>query len=92
MGRPAKHFRPRETHPYARDFLELAELRPDERVLDMGCGAGTLAIPLARAEHPVLACDFSPRMLEVLREGIAYEEAARHRRPGHDRDAAARLG
>lgn len=71
----AKHFRPRETHPYARDFLELAELRPDERVLDMGCGAGTLAIPLARAEHPVLACDFSPRMLEVLREGIAYEEA-----------------
>lgn len=70
----AKHFRPRETHPYARDFLALADLQQGERVLDMGCGAGTLAIPLARAGHPVLAADFSPHMLEVLGEGIAYEE------------------
>ena len=68
----AKHFRPRETHPYAQAFLDLAALEAGERVLDMGCGAGTLAIPLARAGHPVLACDFSPRMLEVLDEGVAH--------------------
>ena len=68
----AKHFQPRETHPYARDFLALANVRDGERVLDMGCGAGSLAIPLAQAGHPVLAADFSPRMLDALREGIAH--------------------
>lgn len=68
----AKHFQPRETHPYARDFLTLADLRDGERVLDMGCGAGSLAIPLAQNGHPVLAADFSPRMLDALDEGIKY--------------------
>ena len=68
----AKHFRPRETHPYAQAFLDHAGLEAGECVLDMGCGAGTLAIPLARAGHPVLACDFSPRMLDVLGEGVAH--------------------
>lgn len=68
----AKHFRPRETHPYARDFLALTALEPGERVMDMGCGAGSLAIPMARAGHPVLAADFSPAMLDALAEGVAY--------------------
>ena len=68
----AKHFKPRETHPYARDFMALAAVRPGERILDMGCGGGSLAIPFAHAGSPVLACDFSTRMLGVLREGIAH--------------------
>ena len=68
----ARHFRPRETHPYAQDFLALADIRPQESVLDMGCGAGSLAIPLARAGHNVVAADFSSRMLETLQEGIRY--------------------
>ena len=62
----AKHFRPQETSPYARDFLALAAVRPGERVLDMGCGSGTLAIPLALAGHDVIAADFSQRMLDEL--------------------------
>lgn len=70
----AKHFKPRETHPYARDFLQLAGIRDGESVLDMGCGGGSLAIPLARRGCPVLACDFSAPMLEVVREGARYFE------------------
>ena len=68
----AGHFRPQETQAYARDFLRLADIRPGESVLDMGCGAGALAIPLARGGHPVIAADFSPRMLQVLSEGAGH--------------------
>lgn len=70
----AKHFKPRETHPYARDFLQLAGIHDGESVLDMGCGGGSLAIPLARRGCPVLACDFSAPMLDVVREGARYFE------------------
>ncbi|MCF8033490.1 MAG: methyltransferase domain-containing protein [Desulfarculaceae bacterium] len=35
-------------------------------VLDVGCGPGTLALPLARAGSRVVALDWSPAMLETL--------------------------
>lgn len=70
----AKHFKPRETHPYARDFLALANIEDGESVLDMGCGGGSLAIPLARRGCSVLACDFSQPMLDVVQEGASYFE------------------
>lgn len=68
----ARHFRPLETAPYARDFMKLLALQPGESVLDMGCGAGSIAIPLAQAGHPVIAADFSPAMLGTLDAGIEY--------------------
>lgn len=68
----ARHFRPLETAPYARDFIKLLALEPDESVLDMGCGAGSIAIPLAQDGHPVIAADFSPAMLGTLDAGIEY--------------------
>ena len=36
------------TSPYAAAFLERAAIKGGETVLDMGCGSGTLALPLAR--------------------------------------------
>ena len=48
---------------YVLRFLELAEVGHGERVLDMGCGTGSLAVPLAKSGSPVLAADFSEGML-----------------------------
>lgn len=54
------------TSPYARTFIERAQLEGGETVFDMGCGSGTLAVPLALAGHEVYAADFSPAMIELM--------------------------
>ena len=51
---------------YAERFIELARLNPGETVLDMGCGTGSLATPLALDGFDVVACDFSRGMLDVM--------------------------
>ena len=53
---------------YVDRFLALAAPDPDWTVLDMGCGPGTLALPLARMTRSVTAVDFSPVMLGILRD------------------------
>lgn len=56
---------------YVGRFLELAGVRPGETVLDMGCGTGALATPLAHAGHTVIACDFSTGMMGRMLEDQA---------------------
>jgi 2-polyprenyl-3-methyl-5-hydroxy-6-metoxy-1,4-benzoquinol methylase len=48
----------------------LASLLPDRpsRVVDLGCGTGTLSVLLAQQGHEVTGIDISPKMLEVARE------------------------
>lgn len=79
----ARHFKPRETHPYAQDFIARMAVRPHESILDMGCGAGSLAIPLAQAGHRVIAADFSNSMLDALTKGIAHYNLERRIVPKH---------
>jgi SAM-dependent methyltransferase len=52
---------------FAEDALELANLVPGERVLDVATGPGTLALTAVRAGARVSAIDFSPRMIAELR-------------------------
>jgi SAM-dependent methyltransferase len=61
--------------PYVNDFISRMQIFGDEVVLDIGCGPGTLAIPLAKRVKEVIAIDFSAKMLQELkdyaeREGI----------------------
>lgn len=62
--------------PYVDDFISRMELRGDEVILDVGCGPGPLAVPLAKKVKEVIAIDFSRRMLDELeayaaREGVS---------------------
>ncbi|MBQ9021684.1 MAG: methyltransferase domain-containing protein [Eggerthellaceae bacterium] len=61
----AKDFdRPDTVSPYVQALIERAALEPSDTVLDMGCGTGSVALPLARAGHQVIAADFSDGMIE----------------------------
>ena len=42
--------------------------RPDQRILELNCGTGIDAVHLAKQGVRVLACDISPRMIELARQ------------------------
>lgn len=51
---------------YCDDVLALLQPASDWAVLDVGCGAGTLAVPLASKVKSVTAMDISDKMLELM--------------------------
>ncbi len=61
---------------YAEEFLRRAEIHPGESVFDMGCGTGSLAVPLALSGHQVWAADFSEGMLSKLSENMVMRQAS----------------
>ena len=64
QGDPSDYFAPYEEWPEA-ERRALAETRG--RVLDVGCGAGRLALALQERGHEVVAIDESPLAVEVAR-------------------------
>jgi SAM-dependent methyltransferase len=59
-----------KTH-YPEAFLRILQPAPAWSVLDMGCGAGTLALPLAGRVARITAVDQSEKMLELLGAEVA---------------------
>jgi ubiquinone/menaquinone biosynthesis C-methylase UbiE len=73
---------------FKRHLIEQAKIRPGQRVLDLGCGTGTLTV-MAKQAHPesvVTGFDGDPQILEIARqkakqagvsitfdEGMAYQ-------------------
>ena len=49
-------------------FSEFAQITPEEKVLDVGCGMGKFTLPLAEQGLQIDGLDLSPRLLETLLE------------------------
>ncbi len=61
----------RQLEPAQKRLLEIADLRPGERVLDIACGTGLVTFPAAAAVAPdgeVLGTDISSEMVESARQ------------------------
>ena len=52
---------------YISKMLDRIEVKPEWSILDIGCGPGTLAIPLAKKAKSVTALDISSEMLKCLK-------------------------
>lgn len=59
---------------YAESFIKI--IKPDKSmtVLDMGCGGGTLAFPMAGLVKEITAVDFSSGMLDVVNQRITEQK------------------
>lgn len=57
----------RDKDDYISKMLDRIEIKPDWTVLDIGCGPGTLAIPLAKQAKSITALDVSTEMLKRLK-------------------------
>lgn len=55
---------------YPENFIKIIEPQCNWTVLDMGCGGGTLSLPLASKVKEITGVDFSDKMLEMLRAEI----------------------
>ncbi len=61
------------TQQFAEEATRLVNLQPGEKVLDVAAGTGALSLLAARLGAEVLATDFSPGMIELLRAKLARE-------------------
>lgn len=58
---------------YAHQVVSRMRLEPDWTVMDVGCGTGALAIPIAKRVKSVTAVDVSSEMLRYLQENATRE-------------------
>src|SRR5437879_12116631 len=59
------------TTPSAAKLVHFAGVRPNQRVLDVGCGTGVVAITARRAGAVVTGFDLTPELLAVATENAA---------------------
>jgi SAM-dependent methyltransferase len=62
------------TAPGAEQFIQRLGIRAGERVLDVACGSGNLALPAARAGAAVTGVDIAPDLVARARQRALAEE------------------
>src|SRR5207247_4338061 len=66
------------TTPSAAKLVHFAGVRPNQRVLDVGCGTGVVAITARRAGAVVTGFDLTPELLAVAKEKCGDRRTGRH--------------
>ena len=61
-----------DRHAAVLGWIHDLNLRPNARILEVGCGAGLVTIALARSGHTVDALDPTPAMLRMTRDAAAH--------------------
>lgn len=56
------------------EFVQLTEIKPGSRILDVACGTGNVTIPAARAGGVVTGVDIATNLLEQARKRAAAEK------------------
>ncbi|MCW4010370.1 MAG: class I SAM-dependent methyltransferase [Candidatus Bathyarchaeota archaeon] len=56
---------------YPKALNDLIRIRPEDSILDIGCGPGVLALPFSLISKSVTVVDISENMLKVLHENAA---------------------
>ena len=81
----------RGTHQEVDFLVELLELEPGARILDVGCGPGRHAVALAQRGYALTGVDISPRFLELAagaaraaRVSVAFFEVDARQMPFDD--------
>ena len=62
-----------KNNEYIDRVLEKVNITPNSTILDVGCGPGTLAIPLAKRAKAVTALDLSKKMLQCVTKNAKLE-------------------
>src|SRR3954470_11576142 len=57
----------------AREYLRRLDIQRGTRMLDVGCGAGQIAIPAARAGARVTGVDIAPNWVEAAQQRARHE-------------------
>ncbi len=66
----------KNTARIAEEFVDRLVIRPGVHALDVACGSGNVAIPMARAGAVVTGVDIAPNLLGQARERAASESLA----------------
>ena len=66
--------------PFASLVLEAAKIKPEEHVLDIGCGGGALSLMASKQGQSVLGVDISKPLVELARERSKMMEAVQFKR------------
>lgn len=59
---------------YPAEMVNLVKVEEGNTVLDIGCGNGTITIPMAKKAKSVTALDLSPQMIDILQENVEAEK------------------
>ena len=55
-------------HPFSQEVIVVAEIKPNEKVLDVGCGCGATSLAISELGAAVTGVDVSTPMLDLAKK------------------------